>query len=108
MGSRPSASYSFRSSEDTIAVGSRFSAAAKAAFARLHRNAVEVPGPATEVLCRAARRHRVHRVMGMTERDAEFSRGTLFNSLLFVSDAGEILGVHRKLVPTHSERVIWG
>ena len=46
--------------------------------------------------------------MGMTERDAEFSRGTLFNSLLFVSDSGEILGVHRKLVPTHSERVIWG
>lgn len=81
---------------------------AKAAFARLHRNAVEVPGPATEALCRAARRHRIHVVMGMTERDAQFSRGTLYNSLLFVSDAGEILGVHRKLVPTHSERVIWG
>jgi nitrilase len=83
-------------------------AAAKAAFARLHRNAVEVPGPATEALCRAARRHRVHVVMGMTERDARFSRGTLYNSLLYVSDAGEVLGVHRKLVPTHSERVIWG
>lgn len=82
--------------------------AAKAAFARLHRNAVEVPGPATEALCRAARRHRIHVVIGMTEREAKFSRGTLYNSLLFVSDAGEILGVHRKLVPTHSERVIWG
>jgi predicted amidohydrolase len=83
-------------------------AAAKAAYARLHRNAVEVRGPATEALCRAARRHRVHVVMGMTERDARFSRGTLYNSLLYVSDAGEVLGVHRKLVPTHSERVIWG
>lgn len=83
-------------------------AAAKAAFARLHRNAVEVPGPATEALCRAARRHRVHVVMGINERDARFSRGTLYNSLLYVSDAGEVLGVHRKLVPTHSERVIWG
>lgn len=83
-------------------------AAAKAAFARLHRNAVEVPGPATDALCRAARRHRVHVVIGVTERDARFSRGTLYNSLLFISDSGEILGVHRKLVPTHSERVIWG
>ncbi len=83
-------------------------AAAKAAFARLHRNAVEVPGPATDALRKAARRHRVHLVMGMTERDGRFSRGTLYNSLLFVSDAGEVLGVHRKLVPTHSERVIWG
>ena len=83
-------------------------AASKAAFARLHRNAVEVPGPATEALCRAARRHRVLLVMGMTERDARYSRGTLYNSLLFVSDRGEVLGVHRKLVPTHSERIIWG
>jgi predicted amidohydrolase len=82
--------------------------AAKHAFARLHRNAVEVPGPVTEALCRTARRHRVHVVMGMTERDGRFSRGTLYNSMLFVSGAGEILGVHRKLVPTHSERVIWG
>ena len=48
----------------------------------------------------------IHLVMGMTERDAEFSRGTLF-TLLFVSTRA-ILGVHRKLVPTHSERVIWG
>ena len=82
--------------------------ATKQAFGRLHRNSVEVPGPATEVLRRAARRHRVHVVMGINEREARYSRGTLYNSILFLSDAGEILGVHRKLVPTHSERVIWG
>src|SRR3989304_596138 len=50
-------------------------AASKAAFASLHRNAVEVPGSATEALCRAARRHRVLLVMGMTERDARGARG---------------------------------
>jgi predicted amidohydrolase len=50
----------------------------------------------------------VHVAIGINERDARFSRGTLYNSLLYVSDAGEVLGVHRKLVPTHSERVIWG
>jgi nitrilase len=82
--------------------------AQKRAFARLHRNAVEVPGPATDRIAKAAREHRVHLAVGMTERDARFSGGTLFNSLLFVSDEGEVLGVHRKLVPTHSERVIWG
>ena len=82
--------------------------AAKRAFARLHRNSVQVPGPATDVLTKAARTNRVHVVMGMTERDARFSNGTLFNSLMFISDDGTILGTHRKLVPTHSERVIWG
>jgi nitrilase len=80
----------------------------KRAFAQLHRNAVEVPSPATDALCRAARRHRIYVVMGMNERDTRFSHGTLFNSLLYISDQGDILGVHRKLVPTHTERVIWG
>jgi len=82
--------------------------ASKRAFARLQENAVEVPGPATDRLCVAAREAGVHVVMGINERDAAFSRGTIYNSLLFISDEGRILGVHRKLVPTHAERIIWG
>ena len=81
---------------------------AKETYARLHRNAVEIPGPAVDVLASAARAHRVHVAIGVNERDARFSRGSLYNTLLFLSDEGEILGAHRKLVPTHSERVIWG
>jgi nitrilase len=81
---------------------------AKATFARLHENAVEIPGPATDVLAAAAREHRVHVAIGVNERDARFSRGSLYNTLLYLSDEGEIIGAHRKLVPTHSERVVWG
>ena len=44
----------------------------------------------------------------MTERDAKTSRGTLYNSILYVSERGEVLGVHRKLMPTHAERIVWG
>jgi nitrilase len=76
----------------------------KRVFARLQRNAVEVPGPATDVLCRAARESGVHLVVGINELEG----GTIYNSLLFVSDEGAILGVHRKLVPTHAERIVWG
>ncbi len=83
-------------------------AASKRTFARLHRNAVEVPSPATEALCRAARANGVHVVMGCTERDTAFSGGTLFNSLLFIGGDGSLLGVHRKLIPTHAERIVWG
>jgi nitrilase len=80
----------------------------KRTFARLHRNAVEVPSAATDALCRAAREAGAHVVVGIHERETEFSGGTLYNSLLFISDDGEILGVHRKLVPTHAERIVWG
>jgi nitrilase len=80
----------------------------KRTFARLQRNAVRVPSPATDALCRAARAADVHLVVGIHEQDADYSTGTIYNSLLFVSDAGEILGTHRKLIPTHAERIVWG
>jgi predicted amidohydrolase len=76
----------------------------KRVFARLQRNSVEVPSPATDALCAAAREAGVHLVVGINELEG----GTIYNSLLYVSDEGEILGVHRKLVPTHAERIVWG
>jgi predicted amidohydrolase len=82
--------------------------ASKRVFARLQENAVEVPGAAVDELARAAAEAGAVVVMGIHERDAGFSRGTLYNSQLFLSDRGEVLGVHRKLVPTHAERIVWG
>jgi predicted amidohydrolase len=79
----------------------------KALFARLHANSVDVPGRETEALCAAARKARIEVVIGIHERDALFSRGSIYNSLLHIGADGEIRGVHRKLVPTHSERVVW-
>lgn len=80
----------------------------KRVFAQLQENSVEVPSRATEVLCEAAKRAGTMVVLGINERDTEFSRGTLYNSLLFVSAEGEIMGVRRKLMPTHAERIVWG
>jgi nitrilase len=82
--------------------------AQKRVFGRLNANAVDVPSPAVEALCRAAKAAGVVVAMGMTERDAKNSRGTLYNSILFISERGEVLGVHRKLMPTHAERIVWG
>jgi nitrilase len=80
----------------------------KRVFERLQLNAVEVPSPATDALCEAARRANLMVVMGINERDTEFSHGTLYNSLLYISAEGKILGVRRKLIPTHAERLLWG
>lgn len=81
---------------------------AKKVFRRFQENSVEVPSPASEMLARAAKTFGVFLAVGMTERDSESSRGSLYNSLLYISDEGEILGVHRKLMPTHAERIVWG
>ncbi len=81
---------------------------AKRAHAQLLANSVQVPSQATDRICAAAKEHGVEVVMGINELDTGTSRGTMYNSLLYVSSSGEILGVHRKLLPTHAERIVWG
>ncbi len=78
-----------------------------ALYTQLMTNAVEIPSPATQRLCQVAKRARVHVVMGLTERNTEASGGSLYNSLLYIDATGDILGKHRKLVPTGGERLVW-
>jgi nitrilase len=83
-------------------------AALRELYAELVENAVTVPGPDVDILARAARNARCNVVIGVNEVNAEASRTTLYNTLLFISDEGRLLGAHRKLVPTVAERSIWG
>jgi len=82
--------------------------ASKRAFARLSRNALEVPSPALDRLREAAASAGSVVVIGANERDTRFSGGTLFNSQVLIAPDGELIGVHRKLMPTHAERILWG
>jgi nitrilase len=75
-------------------------------FAALADQAVVVPGPATERLCALAREAGVHLVVGVDEREEHGS--TIYNTLLYVAADGTLLGKHRKLMPTGSERTVWG
>ncbi|RME42463.1 MAG: carbon-nitrogen hydrolase family protein [Chloroflexi bacterium] len=76
-------------------------------YAELVENAIAVPDEATEKLCQAARKARINVVMGMNERNREASNASLYNALLYIDDAGNILGTHRKLIPTAGERTVW-
>ncbi|KOS69332.1 nitrilase [Lysinibacillus contaminans] len=75
---------------------------------RYWENSIPVPGEATELLGDAAREAGVYLVMGVIERDSEFSGGTLYCSVLFFGPDGVLLGKHRKLKPTAAERIVWG
>ena len=75
---------------------------------RTWENSVEVPSPATEALGKAVREAGVYLAIGVIERDSQFSRGTLYCTLLYFGPDGRIMGKHRKLKPTGAERLIWG
>jgi predicted amidohydrolase len=74
---------------------------------RLQDNAVAVPSIATDRLGAAARQAGVVLVVGVNERE-EPNGGTVYNTVLTFGPDGELLGRHRKLVPTHAERLVWG
>ncbi len=76
-------------------------------YAELLDQAVDVPGETTEALCLAAKDAGAYVVMGINERNVEGSRGSLFNTVLYMGPDGRILGKHRKLVPTGGERLVW-
>lgn len=69
------------------------------------KNSVEVPSPATDQLGRAARKAGAYVAIGINER-MRGHMGSLFNSILFLGPEGNVLGVHRKLVPTTTERLV--
>jgi nitrilase len=75
-------------------------------FRLLAENAVAVPGPATDRLGAIARENRVWLVIGVEEREQH--GGTIYNTLLYFSPNGSLVERHRKLVPTGSERTVWG
>ena len=77
-------------------------------YVELLENSVTVPGAATDRLCVAARDAGVNVAIGINERNAEASGTTLYNSLLYISAEGHVLGTHRKLVPTAGERLVYG
>ena len=78
-----------------------------ALYIKLVENAVSVPDDSTGKLCKAAKEANINVVMGMHEKNSETSGSSLYNSLLYISDQGKIIGKHRKLIPTGGERLIW-
>jgi nitrilase len=84
-------------------VGSRTDAG-REDFRRYWESSVDIPGPAVDHLSRVARTNNLYLVIGVIERDA----GSLYCSVLFFAPDGSFLGKHRKVMPTASERLVWG
>jgi nitrilase len=70
----------------------------------LYENAVVVPGPVTDAVAQAAKRHNMVVALGVNERD----HGSLYNAQIIFDADGKLLLKRRKLTPTFHERMIWG
>ncbi len=81
----------------------------KQVFQQLYENSPTLHGAEMQQLQAAAKQLGVVVVMGINERIANRAGyGTLYNTLVTIDANGEIVNHHRKLVPTFTERMVWG
>lgn len=81
----------------------------KKVFAQMYKNAIEVPSPATQVFADLAKKYRIVIVIGANEvvRKGK-GNGTIFNTLLIFDEQGNLANHHRKLMPTYTEKMLYG
>lgn len=75
-------------------------------FAAFASQSLRFDGPEIARIQAAARRHGVLVSLGFSERN-DVSLGGMWNSNILIGDRGEILNLHRKLVPTFFEKMVW-
>jgi predicted amidohydrolase len=79
-------------------------APAKALYQLLVENSIAIPGKHLEQLLAMARKTGTYIIMGAHEHLG----GTLYNTMIFIARDGKGFQLHRKLVPTYTERLVWG
>ena len=88
--------------------GARFnSALQKTIFAEYAEQAVQLEAGHLDELRATAANHRIGIYLGCIERPADRGGHSLYCSLIFLDQQGEIGSVHRKLMPTYEERLVW-
>jgi len=81
----------------------------KEVFQELRENSISVTGSEVSQLAEIAGELKIAIVIGVNERVSEGpGRNTLYNTLLTFSDDGRLINRHPKLMPTYTERIVWG
>ena len=75
-------------------------------YSEYHHNSVDIESNDLKRLEKLASSENVYLIIGITEK--QHTNGSLYCSMLYISPTSGLLGIHRKIKPTGTERVIWG
>jgi len=75
-------------------------------YAEYYKNSINVKSDDLKRLEKLAKSEQVYLVIGVTEK--QNTNNSLYCSMLYISPTDGLLGVHRKIKPTGTERVVWG
>ena len=74
-------------------------------YEKLYKSAITADGSEVKQICNAAKEFNIHIVIGINERGTSF--GEIYNTNLIIDNLGNLIGKHRKLVPTWAEKLTW-
>lgn len=76
----------------------------KKVFGQMMKSGISIPGPETELFAEKAREGHMAIVLGCNE----VVRGTIYNTALIFDEEGNLACHHRKLMPTYTEKMVYG
>ena len=74
-------------------------------YEKLYKSAITADGSEVKRICNAAKEFNIHIVIGINEKGTSF--GEIYNTNLIIDNNGNLIGKHRKLVPTWAEKLTW-
>ena len=74
-------------------------------YEKLYKSAITADGSEVNSICSAAKEFNIHIVIGINEQGTSF--GEIYNTNLIIDNNGNLIGKHRKLVPTWAEKLTW-
>lgn len=79
----------------------------KELFSHYVKNSIQIERGDLEKVCQIAAKRKIAVYLGIIERPSDRGGHSLYCSLVYIDKTGEILSVHRKLMPTYEERLVW-
>ncbi|MBI1767034.1 MAG: carbon-nitrogen hydrolase family protein [Bacteroidetes bacterium] len=81
----------------------------KKVYLRLYESSITIPGKEFNVIASLAKKYSMTIAIGVNEKVNDgMGNGTIYNSSLLINDSGELLNHHRKLMPTFTEKLLYG
>jgi aliphatic nitrilase len=74
-------------------------------YEKLYKSTITADGSEVKRICDAAKEFNIHIVIGINEKGSSF--GEIYNTNLIIDNNGNLIGKHRKLVPTWAEKLTW-
>ena len=81
----------------------------KKVYLKLYESSISIPSKEFDFVTSLARKNSVAIAIGVNEKvERGIGNGTIYNSFLLISNKGELLNHHRKLMPTYTEKLLYG